>query len=260
MEGRVKVLSLMASGGLSAVYLAEVEGERLVVLKESVIPPHIEGKTREKAKELFAREARLLMKLDHPAVARVIDHIVEKGRDYLMLEYVPGSTLRQYVKMHGPRSESQAVLWAREIASTLKYLHELAPPVVHRDLTPDNIVLREDGSLVLIDFGAANEYEGAATGTLIGKQSYIAPEQFRGKAEPASDIYALGCSLFYILTGSDPEALSTSHPKELRDDLSSGIDALVAALTEMETEKRIASAKELLAALESSSFSSKTEE
>lgn len=251
-DGRLKVLSLIQSGGLSAVYLAELEDSRLVVLKESVIPLHVDEKTRQKAKELFAREARLLMKLDHPAIARVLDHIVEKGRDYLVLEYVPGTTLRQYVREHGPRNESQALAWVREIAKTLAYIHGLTPPVVHRDLTPDNVVLREDGALVLIDFGAANEYEGSATGTLIGKQSYIAPEQFRGKAAPASDIYALGCSLYFLLTGKDPEALSTSHPAEIRADISASVDGLVASCTEMDTEKRIQSAEELLRAVDSS--------
>jgi serine/threonine protein kinase len=105
--------------------------------------------------------------------------------------------------------------------------------------------LREDGALVLIDFGAANEYVGQATGTLIGKQSYISPEQFRGKAEPSSDIYALGGTLNFLLTGDDPEPLSPSHPRRVRGELSQDIDQLVASCTALSTSERIQSARAL---------------
>lgn len=244
-NGRLKVVSMIASGGLSAVYLVEKDSGGLAILKESVIPHSVDDKTKEKAKELFRREASLLMKLDHPAIAKVLDHLVENGRDYMLLEYVPGTSLRQHVRLNGPCKEKQVLSWAQELASTLTYLHELSPPVVHRDLTPDNVVLREDGALVLIDFGAANEYVGQATGTLIGKQSYISPEQFRGKAEPSSDIYALGGTLNFLLTGDDPEPLSPSHPRRVRGELSQDIDQLVASCTALSTSERIQSARAL---------------
>lgn len=249
-NGRLKVLSMIASGGLSAVYLVEMTGGAMAILKESVIPHAVDEKTKEKAKELFRREANLLMKLDHPAIAKVLDHLVENGRDYMLLEYVPGTSLRQRVRLSGPCQEKQVLAWARELAATLTYLHELSPPVVHRDLTPDNVVLRTDGTLVLIDFGAANEYIGQATGTLIGKQSYISPEQFRGKAEPSSDIYALGGTLNFLLTGQDPVPLSVSHPRSTRQDVSEGVDRLIAGCTALSTAERIQSARALSEAIE----------
>lgn len=245
-NGRLKVINMIASGGLSAVYLVEVSQGGFAVLKESVVPNSVDEKTRDKAKELFKREASLLMKLDHPAIARVMDHLVENGRDYMLLEYVPGMSLRQHVRQNGPAEEKQVIAWARELASTLIYLHELSPPVVHRDLTPDNVVLRKDGTLILIDFGAANEYVGQATGTLIGKQSYISPEQFRGKAEPSSDIYALGGTLNFLLTAEDPEPLSPSHPRNLRSGLSQEIDQLIANCTALSTAERIRDARALV--------------
>jgi tRNA A-37 threonylcarbamoyl transferase component Bud32 len=245
-NGRLKVVNMIASGGLSAVYLVEVERGGFAILKESVVPNSVDEKTKEKAKELFKREASLLMKLDHPAIARVMDHLVENGRDYMLLEYVPGTSLRQHVRLSGPASERQVLAWTKELASTLVYLHELSPPVVHRDLTPDNVVLRKDGTLVLIDFGAANEYVGQATGTLIGKQSYISPEQFRGKAEPSSDIYALGGTLNFLLTGEDPEPLSPSHPRDWRSELSPAIDQLVADCTALSPAQRIRDARTLV--------------
>jgi serine/threonine-protein kinase len=124
------------------------------------------------------------------------------------------------------------------MAEILNYLHTQDPPIIHRDLTPDNVVRREDNDVVLIDFGAANEFVGTATGTLVGKQAYISPEQLRGKATTSSDIYALGGTVHFLLTGKDPEALSASHPKEL--------NAVVSFCTEMETSDRPSSAHELV--------------
>jgi serine/threonine-protein kinase len=149
------------------------------------------------------------------------------------------------VNRTGLQSEAIVLKWTAEIASILQYLHGLDPPIVHRDLTPDNIVLKEDGTIAVIDFGAANEYVGNATGTLIGKQSYIAPEQFRGKASPLSDLYALGCTLNFLLTGEDPEALSVSHPRTMHEGLSKSVDALVASLTALDEQDRVSSATEL---------------
>lgn len=243
--GRYKIVSQLTSGGLSAIYLAEKTDKRTVVLKEAVVPAYADEPTKTKAKELFDREAKMLVKLEHPHIARVFDHFVENGRDYLVLEYVPGQSLRQLVTREGPQSEDIVLDWALAIADILNYLHSQKPPIVHRDVSPDNLLLREDGAVVMIDFGAANEFIGEATGTLIGKQSYIAPEQFRGKAQPQSDIYALGGTLFYLLTGSEPEALSVSHPSTVRSIVSSEVDELVANCTALSAEDRPASSSEL---------------
>ncbi len=244
-SGKFKIVSQLTAGGLSAIYLAERSDKRTVVLKEAVVPPYADDKTRAKAKELFDREARFLVRLDHPRIARVFDHFVEDGRDYLVIEYIPGQSLRQLVIRNGVQSEDKVLEWAQETAGILDYLHLQEPPLIHRDLSPDNLLLREDGALFLIDFGAANEFIGTATGTLIGKQSYIAPEQFRGKALPLSDIYGLGGTMHFLLTGMDPEALSVSHPREQRPTVSLEVDALVAECTQTEAEKRMQSAKEL---------------
>lgn len=252
--GKYTILSLLGCGGLSAVYLAENGEKHLVVLKEAVLPKHVDERAKEKAKELFAREARLLLKLDHPAIAKVHDHIVENGRDYLVLEYIPGTTLRQLVKRKGPQAELQVRCWANTIAGVLQYLHRLDPPIIHRDITPDNLVMREDGAIFVIDFGAANEYVGAATGTLIGKQCYIAPEQFRGKAVPASDIYALGATLHFLLTGNDPEALSQSRLDATS--VSPFASELVARCTALEVSERFESAEALIAFIESTNETS----
>jgi serine/threonine protein kinase len=245
----VKIVSHLASGGLSALYLCQLDGKELVVLKEAVIPENSAENVREKARELFEREAHLLMKLDHPGIVHVRDCFTEGGRNYLLLDYVSGSDLNQVVKQNGAQAEPDVLQWAIQIANALKYLHERDQPIIHRDLTPDNIVLRNDQEIVIVDFGAANEYIGNATGTFVGKQAYIAPEQLRGKATIHSDIYAFGCTLFFLLTGTEPEALSTSNPRSLNPSVSEGLAELVQSCTQLEAGDRYQSIAQLLPVL-----------
>lgn len=213
--GRLRVLSELASGGLSAVYLVESEGHQgNLVLKESVLPLDLNEQAKTKARELFQREAQILTKLDHPNIVRVHDCFVDRGRDYLLMEHISGRTLRQSVSENGRMDAGTVIQTGIRLCDIVAYLHEQEPPVVHRDLTPDNVIRNSDGEVYLIDFGAANLFVGQATGTMIGKKSYISAEQFRGKAEPASDIYSLGATLFFLLTGEDPLALSTSKPDD----------------------------------------------
>lgn len=249
--GRYKVLLELAAGGMSAVYLAKTESGGKVVLKESVIPSDINVEQKEKAAQLFEREAHLLLKLKHPKIARVLDRFVDTGRDYLVLEYIPGLTLRQLVAAKGKQKEKDVLKWAKQLAEILIYLHGQNPPLLHRDLTPDNIILKEDGSIFLVDFGAANEFIGKATGTMIGKQCYIAPEQLRGKATCASDLYALGATIYFLTTGEDPEPLSCSSPKAKNQNVSEKLNALVVSLTAFEAEERPNSAEQVLSELES---------
>jgi len=247
--GRYKIIRQLAFGGLSAIYLAQKDGIELVVLKEAVVPANADQESRKKATELFDREARLLIKLNHPNIARVYDHFAEENRNYLVLEYIRGQDLRQFVKQNGPQPEQLVLRWAAQIASILDYLHEQSPPIIHRDLTPDNLVHKDDETIVLIDFGAANEFVGTATGTLVGKQAYIAPEQLRGKATILSDVYALGGTLHFLLTGKDPEALMTSHPIQLQP-ISPKLDDIIAACTEMEESDRPVKAGDLVQRLQ----------
>jgi serine/threonine-protein kinase len=201
----------LATGGLSALYLCQLDGGRLVVLKEASIPAHGSDELKAKAREMFDREAKLLMKVDHPGIVHVLDCFVELDRNYMILEYVNGMDFWQLVRQNGPQREADVLEWAVQIATTLKVLHDREQPIIHRDVTPDNIILRNDGKVVLVDFGAANEFIGTATGTFVGKHSFIAPEQLRGKATTQSDIYAFGCTLYFLLVGSEPEAFATSN-------------------------------------------------
>jgi predicted Ser/Thr protein kinase len=244
-SGRYQIRMQLASGGLSAVYLAQEKRAGMVVIKESVLPLDTKGRTRAKAKELFEREAEILAKLNHPQIAKVLDYFDEDGRDYIVLQYIPGASLRQLVAAEPEKVRKNINSWAAQMANILLYLHELEPPIIHRDLTPDNLLVGTDDRIALIDFGASNEFVGSATGTLIGKQAYIPPEQFRGKAEPKSDIYAFGATLYFLLTGKDPVPLSNSHPGAVLRTVPPELDDLVARCTRLDSPER-PDAKELV--------------
>ncbi len=241
----LSVVRQIAFGGMSAIYLVENQSKESFVLKESVVPDDSNQQLKAKANDLFAKEAGFLAALSHPRIARIIDHFVEKERNYLLLEHLKGQDLRRLVKEFGEQSEKDVLEWALEIAELIAYLHNREIPIIHRDLTPDNLVLQEDGQVLLIDFGAANLFIGTATGTIIGKQAYIAPEQLRGKASLQSDLYSFGGTLHFLLTGSDPEPLCVSHPRDLNNKVSKEFDSLIAYCTEMELEDRAKSINEV---------------
>jgi len=248
-NGRFTVEKQIAAGGFAAIYLiSSVDGEKYV-LKESCLPLSLSAESRAKAMEQFQREALLLAKLDHPQIAQVYDHFTEEDRNYMRLEYLEGQTLREHVSKNGPQKEELVLDWFRQLASILVYLHELSPPVVHRDLAPDNIILREDGRLGLIDFGAANEFVGAATGTLVGRHAYMATEQIKGRAEPRSDIYSLGASMYFCLTNREPAPLRSSSPKSAGLKVTDRTDQIINQCTRLDISQRFPNAAILLAVL-----------
>jgi serine/threonine protein kinase len=160
------------------------------------------------------------------------------------LQFVPGTTLRQCVQLKGALDENLVRELAAQIAEILHYLHNFDDPIIHRDITPDNLVLNEaSGQLTLIDFGAANEVALQSSSTIIGKQCYIAPEQLRGAACIQSDLFSLGATMYFLLTGADPVPISTSRPLQVKNTVSKAMNELVARLTDMEAGCRPGSAK-----------------
>lgn len=242
-EGRIRIIQQLSSKPLTITYLARLNEQKLVILKETFVNPFAERASE--AKEMFDRECKILSSLQHDRIAQVLDVFTENQKNYLMIEYIPGKDLRTFISEQGPQPESKIIAWALQICDILRYLHSQNPPVLHRDLTPDNLMIKEDGSIYLIDFGAANHLAHNATGTLVGKQAYVAPEQLRGRACIQSDIYALGATLYMLLTGLDPEALTEAHPRNSNRSISIGLDALIARCTAFESEQRPATVMEL---------------
>ncbi len=235
---RLTIIRQIASGGFSAVYLAEESDGTKFVLKEFVLPFCADQKLAKKASEHFAREAHFLKTLRHEQIAKVYDHFVEADRNYLLMEYIRGCTLRQLVFDQGPLAEEKILAIAIQLVQILEYLHNQEVPIIHRDLTPDNIILNEYSKLFLVDFGSANEFLGAATGTLVGKHAYMSPEQIRGKATPASDLYSFGQTIFFCYSGREPTPLMSSRPIQRESKLSQRLRQVIEKCTELEARQR----------------------
>lgn len=245
---RFTVEQHIGGGGFSAVYLARNAQSERVILKEIVVPEINDAALAQKAEEQFVREATLLQRLNHPQIVMVYDHFVEQGRNYMVMQHIEGRDLRTVLQETNVDA-AQVCDWMKQLAAIVSYMHELQPAVIHRDLSPDNILLRADGQIVLIDFGAANEYAGKATGTLVGKQAYMAPEQVRGGPTPQSDIYGLGATMYFCLCGKDPPPISELHPAMINDTIPSWLDELVAECTRINVDRRIRNMPEVEARL-----------
>jgi tRNA A-37 threonylcarbamoyl transferase component Bud32 len=250
-EGKYEVGGALGVGGQGTAYVAYDVGaeRRSVVLKEFILPVYVDILVRKQALDRFEREAKILKQLDHPQVVKLIDFFVEDHRGYLVLEHIDGGSLRQLVDKNGPIAEEQARGLALQMCEILTYLHSLTPPVVHRDFTPDNLILRNDGTLKLVDFNVAQQTESTATGTVVGKHAYLPPEQFRGMPNTLSDIYAMGATLFYLVVGEDPEPISVSHPREHQPAVSPDFDLVVAQCTNLDPVLRFHRAADIADAL-----------
>ncbi|MGK7931196.1 MAG: protein kinase [Microcystaceae cyanobacterium] len=201
-----QILKVLGVGGMGTTFLAwnkedpSIKPPPLVVVKEmnadiAKIP---------KAQELFEREARILQSLSHEGIPKYHDFFLENGQKYLIMELIHGQNLEQYVSQQGTVSLSQAIAWTKQVCQILDYLQGLNPPLVHRDVKPANLLLTaRDKRIMLIDFGAVKEV-GTPPGTRIGVEGYTAPEQYRGKYSPQSDLYTIGPTLVYLLTGENP--------------------------------------------------------
>jgi tRNA A-37 threonylcarbamoyl transferase component Bud32 len=246
LDRRFQVLGQLGVGGQGTAYLATDTHEKShVVLKEFILPVYVDVTVRRQALERFENEARILKHLDHDQIVKLIDFFVEDHRSYLVLEHIEGKSLKQIVDEQGPLSEKQVIELAKQMCTMLEYLHGLEPPVVHRDFTPDNLILRNDGKLKLVDFNVAQQTDSTATGTVVGKHAYLPPEQFRGTPVPQSDLYSLGATLHYLLTGQDPEPISVSHPQRLKKAVSDNMDLFVSRATAMTLELRHQNVQEL---------------
>ncbi len=230
----------------SEVVLTEkvVQPPSEVVLKEYILPVYRGTRLLENISNRFFAEAELLARLDHPGVVKMLDHFVEDFRGYLVLEYVEGKSLKDLVMLQGPQRESFAVEVGKQLALVLRYLHEQFPPVVHRDLSPDNVIVGLNGQIKIVDFNVARRLENSNRTAVVGKHAYLPPEQFRGRPTTQSDLYALGGTLFYLVTGLEPAPLSCSRPSQSAA-VSAEFSNIVAKCTELSLGDRYRSAEEV---------------
>ena len=201
--GRYRLERRLGAGGMATVFLAhDDELDRAVAVK--LLAENLAGDEALRAR--FAREARMAARLAHPNIVAVFDAGEDGGQAYIVMEYVEGETLDEALRRRGPYSPEEAVDLALQACGGLEHAH--AAGLVHRDVKPQNLLLRSDGTLKITDFGIARATEASRLteiGTVLGTAAYFAPEQAAGgEVTAAADVYSLGAVLYELLTGRPP--------------------------------------------------------
>jgi serine/threonine-protein kinase len=217
---RYVILRRVGRGGMGAVYQASddrIPGKTWAI-KEMSDAAITDPLDRRLALDAFRQEAMMLATLDHPNLPKVTDHFSEGGKQYLVMDFIEGQTLKERIEGEGggPLAVDEALEWADQLCGVLEYLHRRHPPVVFRDLKPGNVMVTPEGAVKLIDFGIVRLFKpGKASDTaFFGTAGYAPKEQYgRGQTDGRSDIYALGATLYHLLTGDDP----TDHPFYFED-------------------------------------------
>jgi serine/threonine protein kinase len=203
--GKYKILKTIGSGGFGTVYLAD---DTWINKKVALKVPHKQGVD---FGELL-REARLLAALDHPNIVGIVTAEKQENVFFIVMDFVPGETLEDVVSREGALDVALALDYTCQISNAIDHAHRHG--VLHRDLRPSNILVADTGQLKVADFGTSRFLEIAAHGsTVIGSPPYMAPEQFRGEAVLASDVYSLGVTMYQMLTGVLP--YDTPSPADL---------------------------------------------
>ncbi|MBU6455540.1 MAG: serine/threonine protein kinase [Cyanobacteria bacterium REEB67] len=248
-SGRYTVKDVIGYGGFSIVYSALGENQEKLAIKELLINSGGTRASKEAILKQIVNEIEILKTLDHPNIVKCIDYFIDGRRIYIVMQALEGKNLRDFVSEHGKLSEATLSKIGRQCCSILSYLHERPKPLMHRDFTPDNLIW--DGQCVkLVDFNVAEEANTSASQTIVGKHSYLAPEQWCGNFTAAGDLYQLGGTLFFLATACDPEPLTQSRPAKQAQNLSVAFDSIVAKLTAKEAEERYATASDTRAAFD----------
>ncbi|MDO5060143.1 MAG: Stk1 family PASTA domain-containing Ser/Thr kinase [Actinomycetaceae bacterium] len=258
VDERYRVEKLLARGGMATVFLAQdLRLDRPVAFK--IMHPHLAES--DEFVNRFRREARAAAKILHPAVVSVFDQGVVAGSGYLVMEYVPGTTLRQQLQSQGALTVRQALDYTEAVLHALNVAHSAG--IIHRDIKPENVLVVGDGSVKVADFGLAraiSDVSSASTGSVMGTVAYLAPE-IVAEVNPdfRCDLYSLGIMLFEMLTGTTPFAERTAiqvalahvsedipAPSSLQNWLPPEVDELVCALAARQVAERPESAQAAL--------------
>jgi serine/threonine protein kinase len=256
LHQQYRAIRTIGEGGFGRTFLAidESQSAQSACVIKQFFPQAQGTKNLEKAAQLFAQEAQRLQELGkHPQIPELWTYFTEENQQYLVQEYIDGQDLAQILETEGKFSEKQIQDVLQQILPILDYLHQRQ--VIHRDMKPANIVRRQDGTLILVDFGAAKHVATAAisvTGTTIGSAEYVSPEQAMGKAQPNSDIYSLGVTCLHLLTQVTPfELFDVAEMAWVWRDyvdvpIQQGLGEILDKMTVQATKKRYQSASEVL--------------
>lgn len=265
VQSRYRITGILGQGGVGITYAAvdEKTGDAVALKALS-----FRRMNDWKVLELFEREAKVLAQLDHPAIPKYLDYFqIDSDRDrdfYIVQALVEGQSLAQAIAngWHGSEEDIREI--AEQVLEVLIYLHELKPPVIHRDIKPNNLILSRDRKIAIVDFGAVQDtYRNTQVGgsTVVGTYGYMPPEQFRGKAVPATDLYALGATILFLLTGQSPAELPEVKLKIcFRDSvtISNHFANWLDKMIEPALEDRFSSARQALRVLQTPEISSES--
>lgn len=257
LSGRYKLLKMIGGGGMANVYLAY---DSILDRDVAVKILRLDYANNEEFIKRFHREAQSVTSLSHPNIVNIFDVGEEEGIYYLVMEYVPGQTLKQYIQQHGMLSVQEALDIMEQLTSAMAHAHHFE--IVHRDIKPQNILMRDDGVVKVTDFGIATATTATTithTNSVLGSVHYLSPEQARGGiANKKSDIYSLGIVMFELLTGRPPfsgeSAVSialkhlqndTPSPKRWNPDIPQSVENIVLKATAKDPFYRYQSADEM---------------
>lgn len=254
---RYEIKQTVGRGGFGTTYLTKDQDRfnEPCILKELNSRPlgeigldTTDNQFDDTAERLFRREAQVLLSLEHPGIPNLHAYFSENGYSYLVQDYIPGYTLADEVntkKRTFDEKEARALLL--ELADILEYLHSRTPPIIHRDIKPQNLMRHSRGRLLLIDFGAVCHAANYTGKTLIGSPGYAPPEQILGQSVPQSDLYAAGATALRLLTGLHPSQLFNHRAQQIewtsRVKVSDQFAAIINDLMVQDFSKRLPSAK-----------------
>ena len=251
---------LSKKAGRQTLLVRDVETQKLAVIKLLTFDSDFEWDDL----KLFEREAAILKTLSHPAIPQYLDYLEldgKNGKGFAIVQtYIEAKSLEQHLKAGRSFSETEIKEIAKALLEILTYLHGHTPPVIHRDIKPGNILLANRsghsvGQVYLVDFGSVQTLAGKEGGTVtvVGTYGYMPPEQFGGRAVPASDIYSLGATLIYLVTGSHPADLPQKNLKiqfEPAVNISQELTLWLKRMTEPSLERRLATVQDAFSALD----------
>lgn len=250
-NGRYLLKSELGAGGMGKIYLAkDLRMESEVVVKE-MLPIAATKEEKEYFEKRFQEEAKLLFTLKHSGLPRVTDYFEESENLYITMEYIEGNNLEKVVRERQDRriTPEEFRTWMTKTIDILKYLHSQDPPVIHRDIKPSNLMLTPRGDIVLVDFGVARTAGlHTKTKTSVGTFGFASPEHFSGRYTLSSDIYSLGATFHYLLSGDNPqerEAFDYPPISKYRGDLPDDLQAVLKKMVEMQRKNRYQDVEEL---------------
>ncbi len=264
VQDRYRIVRLLGQGGMGSVYRAwDLRLKVPIALKELLPQPGLDAEMLAALRDQFEQEAGVLARLNHPNLVRVTDFFEVDDKAYLIMDFVEGRSLADVMVQEGAQPETKVLGWARQLLEALEYCH--ARGVVHRDIKPQNIILRPDGSVVLVDFGLVKLWDpnDPVTRTVMrgmGTPEYAPPEQYGATKDhtgPPSDIYSLGATLYHLLTGQSPPTATErmAMPEQFKPlrQVASGVtsrtEQLVMKALALSVSERWQSAREMLAVL-----------